>query len=778
MKSIKISDYFELIHPKYTYLQIIPHKSIRNYNSSNIVKAISDTYKSISKRIHKENKKIFFETNFKMAYILDITKDNCSFYFLVPQYYKSIILDKINEIWNKATINEVSSLNSISNNSLNYSVFYKKDDCLSLYVDKKSNNPLNQIINVADIMQDDDKIRIVYNFLPTNQLFWQDKFAQLIRKIDDNKPLEKNIFSFDYILKTTLNIIVEVLDVAVEIIGDFVGSPEDKNNKSFMYNQLYNLLNINNKKILSNNTKHKKDATVINTQILLQSYSKDSHRRYNNITSTYNAYNTISEDNELIFKKIRNKNIPQLENYDFKIQKSLFSTDECNNFIQIPARELLQSHKISYIKTEETIIPTELQQGTKLLGNSTYKSKITPVYLENDYNNGNLPLTIIGSQGAGKTTYIKHYSHDCIKANECLIILDIIKDCDVSNKIEAITPKDKLVVVDLSKESDLQGFGFNEITINDSFSNYKKCELASLQSQEVMSFIDSISTGEPLSPKMRRYLNSASNVVFSLGYSSIKDVVRCLEDCFFREKCINNLNIELKELLSDEVSTLQQLNEYTKATKDSENKELCGTKDSKIEFILDRISILRENFKFKYMYNKSLDNNINLVDCMNKGKVVLIKMRESDFPTKMQKNIMVTYWISKIWLSCQLRGSIQSQPLRTNVIIDEVFQAPTSMTILDYILPQSRKFGLKFIFSSQYTKQLDKLFNSLEASGSSFMLLTGSTESDFNYFKEKLTNFEYEDLRDMSQFSSMCLIKYSKGYSNFIVKLPYDSKLD
>ena len=40
--------------------------------------------------------------------------------------------------------------------------------------------------------------------------------------------------------------------------------------------------------------------------------------------------------------------------------------------------------------------------------------------------------------------------------------------------------------------------------------------------------------------------------------------------------------------------------------KDNPISEVCGTKDSKIEYILDRINMLREDFKLKYMYNKSL----------------------------------------------------------------------------------------------------------------------------------------------------------------------------
>ncbi len=147
MEAIKLSNYFQLINPTYTYIQIVPHRSIRNYNSSNIAKAISHTYKSINKRVHKEQKKIFIETNFKISYIIDIEKNNANFYFLVPVIYKSIILEKISEIWSKATIKEVEDIPTFSVNSTTYSLNYKKDDALSLNVNKTNNEPLNSILN-------------------------------------------------------------------------------------------------------------------------------------------------------------------------------------------------------------------------------------------------------------------------------------------------------------------------------------------------------------------------------------------------------------------------------------------------------------------------------------------------------------------------------------------------------------------------------------------------------------------------------------------------------
>ena len=159
---------------------------------------------------------------------------------------------------------------------------------------------------------------------------------------------------------------------------------------------------------------------------------------------------------------------------------------------------------------------------------------------------------------------------------------------------------------------------------------------------------------------------------------------------------INGLTLAQKELLGDEIHALEELDEYSQSTNDAPS-EVIGTCSSKVDHILDRIDLLKADFKLNGMYN--LNNNIDFIECMDKGKVVLLKMKESEFPTKVHKNILVTYFISKLWLASQLRGSKHKEPSRCNVIIDEVFQAPTCMKDLEYILPQSRKFGLKFFLS-------------------------------------------------------------------------------
>lgn len=142
------------------------------------------------------------------------------------------------------------------------------------------------------------------------------------------------------------------------------------------------------------------------------------------------------------------------------------------------------------------------------------------------------------------------------------------------------------------------------------------------------------------------------------------------------------------------------------------------------------------------------------------------------FLLKCKKNILVTFGITKIWLASQLRGLEQEKPNRCNFIIDEVFQAPTSLSILEYILVQARKFALKPILSVHYIRQISNIFEALVTLNGSFMLMKGCTEDDFKYLKNKIDNLEYEDLRDMKPYNSMNLINYSDGYSSFITKLP------
>ena len=179
-----------------------------------------------------------------------------------------------------------------------------------------------------------------------------------------------------------------------------------------------------------------------------------------------------------------------------------------------------------------------------------------------------------------------------------------------------------------------------------------------------------------------------------------------------------------------------------------------------------------EDIKLKYMFNKSLDDNIDFIESMDQGKVILIKIPDSKYPTAAHKNILTTFFVSKIWLASQLRGGMYKEPKRTHIIIDEIFQAPTAEYILKDILVQARKFQTKFIFSAHYLSQIDTIKEALKASGSSYMLMQGTDKNNYNELKEDLAPFELQDLLNLKRYHSLNLIKTSNGYAKFITELP------
>ncbi len=101
--------------------------------------------------------------------MIDIQKNNVDFYFIIPERYLGLIREKITETWPKVTMEEVTQVKQFSQQAIKYQLNYSKEDALSLNVDKKTNEPLNSILNVLDIMQEGDRVGIFYNFIPVVQ---------------------------------------------------------------------------------------------------------------------------------------------------------------------------------------------------------------------------------------------------------------------------------------------------------------------------------------------------------------------------------------------------------------------------------------------------------------------------------------------------------------------------------------------------------------------------------------------------------------------------------
>lgn len=746
---MKLSDYFKVIKPNYKCLKIIPFSANRNYNSSDIAKTISTIYKTMNKRIQYDNKHFIIEAHMKICYIIEISKDKIGFYFILPEQYVSILSEKILSVWAKSSI-EIVDIPDINVGNIYYQLKYKNLDTFSLNIDRKTNQPIDSILHTKNMFTDTDNVFVIYNFINKSDYGWAVTCDKNIQKLSNNESIKKEIGAGTILFK----IIYNTLDFINKVIEGLIDNNKI-NNEINVFNDLVTTLRNNNKKP-SENTKRKKYDSIIGVQILITGNNE------NVIKTICNTYNCLSDDNELIGEKVFNK--INLLDYKYKnVNTNVCSISECQNFIQLPSKELLDINKevIKSNNVQEFAISKVLTTGYIWCGKTKYNNDIVDCYLSNEKEINNLPLVLLGSMGAGKTHYLGNYANCVINnSNDGLIVIDFIKNCELSEYIESVCPKDRLINIDLSNPNKRQSFCFNEIDITKCKTTNDILEASSLISQEMVRFIDCINTtSDPLSSKMRRYLTSACNIVFTQPNACLKDVVSFLTNQEFRHETIDKLNPQLTTKLQEEIDNAYTLDDGK-----------TGTKDNKIEGVLDRINLLKEDYKLKSMFNMPPENNYNFIDLMDNGCVTLIKMPQSHFK-RSHRNILSTFFISKIWLACEQRGARKEELLRNHLIIDEVFDCPTAFNVLNDMLVQVRKFRLKLCFTSHYLNQLNIIKEQLKASGASYMLMQGVDKKNFVELEDELYPFTVNDLLNLKQYHSLNLIKTRNGYEKFVSDL-------
>lgn len=796
--SIKITDYFKINKPNYIYLKLISNTSVRNRNTSDIAAIINNCYKSILDRFENQNKGFSYSVPNKISFIIDITNESADFYMLIPDVFVNEFKQKITEVFGKITIEESEPL-KINKECTQYSLSYKKDDSFSLAVDRRDNDLLTANLSIMDILKDDDRVTIVYNFMPSSKYAlntWSSYHKDMIKKYKQGACMDKE-FNIKKIFKLITQILFDIIDSVVEAVQmDFSDSKSNKN-KDSLYTRLVPVQE------LTKATIKKENANIINTQILLYSQSKDIKREEDNAKTLINTYKSISSDNELVAKNIgikkkykkndtvigieRNESNSKvdyvnLETYSFdKANQSRISSEECSNFISLPGRELIDEYKLEAVQTVETIVPDELKNGNVCIGENTYRGIKTKTTLSSNEDAACMPMVIMGKMGGGKSTLFENMGVDSIKHGEGLIVIDFIKNCEMSENIIKNIPKEKVITIDFTDYKNLQGFGFNEINHlldpKDAMSRYV---CASLQTVQICNFIDNLGD-EELSASMEMFLDAACTAVLIHPDKAIKDIVACLSDFQIRYQYINDLNDfkenmpeEYREIIQEKMNTLRELNEVDKKT-----NSITGTKYSKIEGILTRINKLKKNHLLEFMYVKSTTNNIDLVKCMQEGKAIFFKMPQYEVSSPQVKNVIVSYIMSKIMIASEVRSRVYAnEKLRiVNVICDELQQARGSFVNVEQMSYQMRKFRVRLTISTHGFHKIAPIKDTLIEAGSSIMLLKGSSPKNFEVMEDEFKKFGFtkEDLTALShteEYKALSLIATKKGRYGVITKLP------
>ena len=808
--SIKMSDYFQINKPNYTYLRLIPSTSVKNNKACDIAEIINGIYVNINERFKRKNKGFSYDLPSKVMFIIDINKYNADFYLVIPSLHVKEFNQKLTEVFGKITIEEVDSIKGIRNDCTKYGLSYAKDDSLSLCVDKRDNDLLSANLSVMDVLQDKDRVVILYNFIPQSKMAlnsWRQYHINMMKEYQEGKSLDKSL-TFNKVMISIGSLLFDTIDTIINSIRWAFGQKESNEDlmKRFVPVQE-----------LTKATTKKENAKILKTQIMICSESSDLAREKENAKTMINTFSVVgnSADNKLMAREIKNKaskksigikkkhtiNIEKnkveekteymnIEKLSFENEICKMSYDEVGaNFIALPGKTIIEDHKLEAVKHNETTVPEELQGGKVRYGTNIYRGYTTTVTTSTDEDAACMPEVVMAKMGGGKTSLFENRGVDAVNSGDGLIVIDFIKNCEMSDNIIRIIDKDKVAVINFADFMCQEGFGFNEINmIRDIDNHMSRYECAVLQNAQITQFIDSLGD-EEFSASMGRYLDAACTAVLIHENKSIKDVVRCLEDFRTRKEYMDMLREfkegmpeQYQELIEEDLNALEELNEY-KEIKSSGKKtgefEISGTAINKISGIISRISMLKKNPALKFMYIRSPKNNINLSELMQQGKAIFFKLPQNRFSSPHVKNIMVSYLFSKIMIASEIRSEVyKNEKLRTvHVICDEIQQARGSFANIGEMCYQMRKFRVKLILSTHNFQKIAPIKDILIDAGSSIVMLKGSSVKDFEVLKDEFEKFGFtkEDLVSLShtdKYKALCLIATKRGRHGCIVELP------
>lgn len=753
-ESIKLSKYIEIQKAEYTHIQVIPSKSCRNTNTDKILVLANTMYKKLDRLIRIENKKLIITSKLKLSYYIHITKRCTEFYFIVPTVFYSQVKTKLSETWKNVEIKKVNALPININDCTKYQLSYKLNDVLSLNVDKRSNSLLNANLSVLEILQDDEAVGIFYNFIPMSQkeqnyfkISSQEALNNFRKGINLNKS--KNIVDLGVI---SLKFLVDFIN---GLLNAFLSAPKNSHN---IINPV--------EKTTSSSTQRKAKSDIIKTQAIICAKSDEKEREKQLCTTTFNTFTSLNGDNELEMEEVK-KNIDIYKD-DIKVKYNYTSTLESGKFVNVAGKDIIEQHKnIKHNKLLELRAPKCLEDGEVRIGEVKHKDDKQMTYYSTDEQMKRLGRVLLGPMGAGKDYYMTNMAKDIIKVGRGLIVLDYIDKCQLADNIKAITPIDRLIEINCANPKQLQSFAYDEYKYSDSDREVDKIDICMQKAQQYNMLLDTINdVNSTLTPRMLRYLNAAATIVFRVNqYSSFKDIIDVLKNPTKRDNIISLLPASAKELLQDEIDDLEELSKRDK-------KGNIENADSKIDGILDRISKLKSSSIYtKLSYISESTNNVDFIKAINEGKVILIKIPAKRF-SKTMRSLLATFFLQKVWIAKE-QGATKTQ---TELFINEIHQSYHCQLLMEDILVECRKFNLTPTLAMHYLSQgTKKLKESILASGSSFLLLSGCDKKAYDELKHYFEKDGYSenDLVELDRYNALCLIKNEETqYSSFVCKLP------
>ena len=774
--------FYETAADPFTIYKIVPDYNLTNNNNIALVNVFSSIYKTPRQRFsfnkgYELPNQVYFDIVFK--------KKQANFYISVKEEYEELIKNKMDTIWNNAEISKVDDIDKMNFKNTEVCELILKDyNFKSLSVSRGDLYPLTNMMGILKMLNDNETVRVNIAIEPTKRSNWVDIAKDEYKQYESGKIVNNEGNKKEELMKlgftgaeAILNLYIEMRLLLLESVLGIISTDkeEDKININLKIDSLEEIKKANKYSGLSPETNYKMISEVFKVRISILSSSLDRNRAKLNMLSVANSYKDLNNDNALVIKLLTRKQQEILfndviENYIKPSKHCILSDKEVSKLIQLPQKDLQNEYKIQSIDTREVDVPEQLQDGLVRIGIAEKQGKKITAYWSKDKNVMALAKVFIGPQNSGKTTAVKRTVKDCYKAGYSNIVIDFIENCQTSKEIEEVIDTKDKIILELGNKDYIPALAYNEVSnlITENMDSWDRINYANLISEQVEYLINAITdtgTGELTAP-MIRYLHAASMITFIKPGATINDVFLVLRRWDKRNEAIRYAKYSgCFEKDDDIFYDLEELHE-----RDKEGK-IIGTRENLIIGILNRIVILQKNPFIKAMLGAEINKDDNLTKWIEEGKSIFIHIPQTKFPNQNTRDILTTFFISRIWLAVQLRENNKDARL-CNVIFDEVHQVPTTARFLSNHITEFRRHRLGLILSCHYLKQMRELLIALKSSGASYVLIAGTEKENLEALKEEILPFTVEEGMKLKPHTSINVVNYGNQYAKFITSLP------
>ena len=775
--------FYETVADPFTIFKIVPDYNLTNSNNIALVNVFSSIYKTPRQRFsfkrgYELPNQVYFDIVFK--------KRQANFYLSVKEEYEELLKNKMDTIWNNAEITKVNNIESEMSfkNTEVCELILKDYNFKSLSVSRGDLYPLTNMMGILKMLSDNETVRVNIAIEPTKRSNWVDIAKDEYKQYESGKIVNNDTDKREELIKlgftgaeAIVNLYIEMRLLLLESILGIITSEEkeDKLNINLKIDSLEEIKKTNKYSGLTAETNYKMTSDVFKVRISILSSSLDNSRAKLNMLSVANSYKGLNNDNSLVIKLLTKSQQERLfndvmENYIKPSKYCILSDKEVSKLIQLPQKDLQNEYKIQSIDTREIDIPEQLQNGLVRIGVAEKQGKKITTYWSKDKNVMALAKVFVGPQNAGKTTAVKRTVKDCYKAGYSNIVIDFIENCQTAKEIEEVISEKDKIILELGNKDYIPALAYNEVSslITEDMDPWDRINYANLISEQVEYLINAVTdsgTGELTAP-MIRYLHAASMVTFIRPGATINDVFLVLRRWDKRNEAIRYAKYSKCFEKDDDIFyDLEELHE-----RDKEGK-IIGTRESLIIGILNRIVILQKNPFIKAMLGAHINKENNITKLIEEGKSIFIHIPQTKFPNQNTRDILTTFFISRIWLAVQLRENNKDARL-CNVIFDEVHQVPTTARFLSNHITEFRRHRLGLILSCHYLKQMKELLIALKSSGASYVLIAGTEKENLESLREEITPFTIEEGMKLKPHTSINVVNFGNQYAKFMASLP------